>query len=558
MSYYKIIGGVRYDRSLLEAADAFTKGRGESRISLEEIQALYSLANDGQSITEIERNTLIFISKQYDLTDKARTWLADYVQEQTESLQDTIERIKQAYGLTNLKVEISAETVQAYTALGGNRNFESVLRGALEAYLHGNQGQLSFSAVIARRDGAYPESGDPTPLLKSYLDKGTLYLIPVDASDNATLPYDLPYLLDTTNFWNFVLQVPDFEPIEFFAFVHRAQPLQYNRGQFSKKADLGHTIRAVIQQFAMFPGMKWNIPLDEVERQLLITPGQNFGNALFSALNTGIFNQESSFSFGDFIRQEIWPDPAIEISETMHAYANTGVLHLIPADYRAQTDNGTAAFPVPEQYAFWMDGEWVFGLEMPKKTQVKLILTTQREGNDGDMAWNDGFVDAPQPMSEQLKKVIGAEFNLEGLELRYDEAEFEAQRIQFGQDWRKLPALLRQTLNTLLNDYLSPNGMFNAVAKAKKQDLDPTYFDDPKEYRAAVRYHVENYLRISGVLELLPLKFNPDEPNAFPQGEKVEDFWLARAVAESLADHWFWIAMQRWPDDDQRPYNYID
>ncbi|MEI6411159.1 MAG: hypothetical protein WCR52_17355 [Bacteroidota bacterium] len=558
MAYYKIIGGIRYDRSLLEAAESFTKGRGESRISMEEIQALYEQANDGQGITEIERNTLIFISKQFNLTEKARIWLADKVKEHTESLEELIKRVKQTYSLPNLKVNMSAETVQAYQALGGSRNVESVLRGALEAYLHGNQGQLSFSAVISRRDGAYQESPDPTPLLKTYIDQGTLFLIPPDAIGNATLPYDLPYLLDTANFWNFVLQVPDFEPLEFFAFVHRAQALQYNKGQFSKKADLEHTIRAVVQQYAMFPGMKWNIPVEEVARQWAIMPGQNFGNALFSALNTGVFNQESSFSFGDFIRQEIWPDPAIEISAYMRAYANTGVLHLIPLDYRAQTDQGTAAFPVPEQYSFWMDGEWVFGLEMPKKTQVKLILTTQREGNGGDMAWNEGFVDDPQPMSEQLKKVIGTEFNLEGLELRYDEAEFESQRVQFGPDWRKLPALLRQILNTLLNDYLSPNSMFNAVANAKKQDLDPTYFDDPKEYRAAVRYHIENYLRISGTLELLPLKYNPDEPSAFPQGEKVEDFWLARSVAESLADHWFWLAIQRWPDDEQRPYNYID
>jgi len=557
MSYYKIIGGVRYDRNLLEAAEAFTQGRGEFRISLEEIQNLYGQAGDGQVLTGIERDTLLYISKTFTLTEKARIWLSEQISAPSDDVEGVLQRVlKQEFGLPDIRTSIPNETVQQYLDAGSARNWETILRGAMDAFLKGSQGQLSFAACVARRDRMYDDLPDPSGLLKSYLDRGTLFLIPPDATAASDLPYDLPHVLDAANFWTFVVQTPDFEPVEFFAFVHQSMPFQYSKGQFSKKADLEHTIRAAVQQFAGFNQMKWNIPLAELTKQLDIIPGQNFGNALFAALNTGIFNQESSFSFGGFIREEIWLDPETPISEPMREYADTGTLHLIPLDYRAQTEADTAAFPIPERYAFWMDGEWVFGLEMPEKTDVKLILTTPRDGNDGDTGWNDGFIEDQLPMEEQLRKVLVEEFQLEGLELRMNAAEFELQRQQYGPDWRHLPGLLRQSLNTLFYDYLTVNSMFNTVAKRNQEEVEPTYFEDPKEYQAAIRLLIADYLRKDAVLELLP--FTIQDENSFPFGETVADHWLVRAVAETLADHWFWVVIPRWPNEDQRPYNYID
>ena len=287
---------------------------------------------------------------------------------------------------------------------------------------------------------------------------------------------------------------------------------------------------------------------------LALLPGQNFGNALFAVVDSGIFNQESSTSFADFLRQEIWPDPEVALREIMRAYADTGTLHLIPLDYRAQTNSGTAAFPVPEQHAFWMDGEWVFGLEMPRSTAVRLFLTTRREASDGDLAWNDGFVHDPLPIGEQLQKVVTGEFQLDGLQITVSEAAFEAQRQQFGPDWRQLPALLRQALNTLLHDYLSPNGVFNGTANANREAVDPTHFEETGAYRAAIRHLIKGYLRAGGTLEFLP---GIPEENPLPGGEKAEQNWLFRAVLPSLADHYFWIVIPRWPEEEQRPYNYI-
>lgn len=557
MSYYKIIGGVRYDRSLLEAAEAFTKGRGESKISLEEIQQLYTQANDGGSITAIEQTTLHYIAQHFQLTSKAKTWLSEQIPMPANDVDSILQRVlREEFSLPNIRTVITSETVQQYLDAGSTRSWEAVLRGALEGYLKGSQGQLSFAACVARRDRMYDDLPNPTALLKSYLDRGTLYLIPPDANAATDLPYDLPHVLDAANFWTFVLQIPEFEPVEFFAFVHRAQTFQYSKGQFSKKADLERTIKTAIQQFALFDQMEWDIPLEELAKQLPIIPGQNFGNALFAALNAGIFNQESSFSFGGFVREEIWLDPETDISEPMREYANSGKLYLIPLDYRAQTEAGTSAFPIPERYSFWMDGEWVFGLEMPQKTDVRLLLTTPRDGNDGDTAWNEGFIDNKLSITEQIQKVLVGEFNLEGLALRINEAEFELQRQKYGPDWRHLPGLLRQSLNTLFHDYLTANSMFNVVAKRNQLSVEPSYYEDPKEYQAAIRQLIANYLRTDAVLELLP--YTTEDENSFPFGETVADHWLVRAVAETLADHWFWVVIPRWPSEDQRPYNYID
>ena len=286
MTYYKTINGLRYDRSLLDAAEAFTKGRGESRISLEEIQQLFQQASDGQTITETERITLEYISKNYHLTEKAQRWLAEKWPEPSNDAATIINNILRIeYELSDIQYHISDSNISQYT--GGSRDLSAVIRGAMEAFLHSSQGQLSFVACVRRRDLLFNSLDNPDPLLKKYLNRGTLSLIPPDAATSTTLPYDLPDGLDTANFWVFVLQTPDFTPIEFFAFVHRDHPLQYSKGQFSKKADLEQTIKAVVKQYALFDRMEWKIPALEVENQLAIRPGQNFGNALFSALNAG-------------------------------------------------------------------------------------------------------------------------------------------------------------------------------------------------------------------------------------------------------------------------------
>ena len=297
MRYYKLIGGARYDRSLLEAAQVYAQGE-EGRISLVEMQDLYKKAANGRGITEIEKRTLLYIAAHFQLDKTARIWLSDQLQGLDGSdIDATTQRVlRQEYGLMGIRWTITSETVAEYTQGTPGRNYESVLRGAIEAMLKGSQGPLSFEAILRRQNG---EDTDLAPIMQAILDQATLHLIPPGSTAASDLPYDLPHVLDTENFWNFVLQVPGFEPLEFFAFVHRTQNLQFNKGQFSKKADLNTVIQSAVRQFGGFDQMQLDIPLDVVKSQLEILPNQNFGNALFAIVDSGIFNRESSSSFGD-------------------------------------------------------------------------------------------------------------------------------------------------------------------------------------------------------------------------------------------------------------------
>jgi len=77
-SYYKQIDNVKYDRSLLLLADNLVKGRGDGRISDDDMKQLIKSAEDNNVITVCEKNTLYYIVKNYNITDKAKTQLETY------------------------------------------------------------------------------------------------------------------------------------------------------------------------------------------------------------------------------------------------------------------------------------------------------------------------------------------------------------------------------------------------------------------------------------------------------------------------------------------------
>ena len=77
-SYYEIINGVKYDRSLLLKADNLVKGQGDGRISEEDMKNLITESEDNNKITDIEKQTLFYISEQYNATMKAKDYLNTY------------------------------------------------------------------------------------------------------------------------------------------------------------------------------------------------------------------------------------------------------------------------------------------------------------------------------------------------------------------------------------------------------------------------------------------------------------------------------------------------
>lgn len=76
-NYYEIIDGKRYNASLISNARFRTRGIGDGRISLQDAQDLWMLANDGGRITEIEEDTLEYLIGKFNWTEKAEEWIKE-------------------------------------------------------------------------------------------------------------------------------------------------------------------------------------------------------------------------------------------------------------------------------------------------------------------------------------------------------------------------------------------------------------------------------------------------------------------------------------------------
>ncbi len=68
---YQSIDGVQYEKELLDLAVEFTTGKGEGKISKEEVENLFKSALDGKGVTETEKKTLEYIRSKYPFTDAA-------------------------------------------------------------------------------------------------------------------------------------------------------------------------------------------------------------------------------------------------------------------------------------------------------------------------------------------------------------------------------------------------------------------------------------------------------------------------------------------------------
>lgn len=74
MSYYRQIDGKKYDDGLLKSAEKAVAGRGDGRISLEDAKDLLEEVKDGDSYTDIEKDTVAYIRDNFKWTDEADTW----------------------------------------------------------------------------------------------------------------------------------------------------------------------------------------------------------------------------------------------------------------------------------------------------------------------------------------------------------------------------------------------------------------------------------------------------------------------------------------------------
>lgn len=74
MGYYKTIDGKKYDGELLELAEKLTSGAGDGRLSKDDASQLFDAVKDGDSYTDIEKDTVAYIRDNYKWTDAADEW----------------------------------------------------------------------------------------------------------------------------------------------------------------------------------------------------------------------------------------------------------------------------------------------------------------------------------------------------------------------------------------------------------------------------------------------------------------------------------------------------
>ena len=77
-SYYIQINNNKYDRTLLLLADNLIKGRGDGRISENDMIQLIKSSYDNNVITNYEKDTLFYIANNYNITNKAKLYLENY------------------------------------------------------------------------------------------------------------------------------------------------------------------------------------------------------------------------------------------------------------------------------------------------------------------------------------------------------------------------------------------------------------------------------------------------------------------------------------------------
>lgn len=74
MSYYKTIDGKKYDAEVLELADKLTAGTGDGRLSVDDARQLLEAVKDGNTYTDIEKESIAYVRDNYKWTDAADEW----------------------------------------------------------------------------------------------------------------------------------------------------------------------------------------------------------------------------------------------------------------------------------------------------------------------------------------------------------------------------------------------------------------------------------------------------------------------------------------------------
>ncbi len=557
MSYYRIIQGVRYERSLLDSAEEHKTNSSSAPLSLEAIRSLYELAKDGRRITETEQRTLLYIQDQYELSDEAKAWL----NEEELPLTSLDTRIKNVLlgelGLKNIQWEIEAREVNRQEQLFPRLSFEKVLRGAIQAFAYAGRGYLNLSQFVSNdRD------------ILELIDLGTLYLYPLDFDQDdsdTNLAFETPRFLTIRNAsesWIFALEVLEIPHHKFLSFIRRdaTTALGYSISFFSQQYADKEMVKYTIRTLLKYPHMDWDLDVEEAKRQEIKNKNeQGWIEAMYRVLRSGVYNGESSISLYDHVLMEEWFKSFNDFRPKVQSYLEKSTISLVPESYPEEFNQF-----LTEYNRLYFDDFWYFLLTIPHKPDWRVLLCKNRQTNGIDDTWNDVYIIDESTFEEKLTRIFSHEFGVPGLQWVIDSDEFERQKEKYGPEWRGLTSVIRQVMNTILQDYTTMESPFQIVSEVHFDDLDPEEFENIAAYRAAVSKKVQEYLN-QGRLYLVPeevFSLDPDDQaDIYPpeDGETLEIYWLFQLYLPAFSDHVYWVIIPRWPDYEEegmQPYVY--
>ena len=180
-SYYRIIDGLRYDRKILNEADARTQGQGDGRISQDDAEFLLPLFGDFGDVTIVEERTLQYLLENYNWTEAAENWFLERVtrisrQSQVAGLLIAI--MKYEYEFERLSLAyFEDEALQQMLDFDNKVSLPDALRKAIDNLYHYNE-PGSLAAMLPNY------TSDP---VKNFIEGGRLVLLPGDMDSEPTL-----------------------------------------------------------------------------------------------------------------------------------------------------------------------------------------------------------------------------------------------------------------------------------------------------------------------------------------------------------------------------------
>ena len=395
MSSHRYINGIRYDRSLLDLAEALVKGRGDGRLSKADTQRLFQAALDGRRLTATELRTLVFVRHHYNVTDAAAGWLDEQLYGGVPLDQKISTMFAKELGLPGLRWSAAPAEVARQEGLDNQQSFMQALRDAVETLLSEAESSTSLRDIISLETGldlADREAMDREA--RAWLNDGRLVLIPLDYPSllqRGAFAFELPDdPWPIRDFWLFGLEIPGRTAYHFMAQVRRREFHQaFSYGYLPEKLTVEEWTERIVEEEFDLDGLGEHIHAEEVERQLALPGNYCFPAALRQALRAFTRDEtgpESPVqvilnSFPELARRNFgWVgDYHAALDEKLREFFGEGQLYHLPVGLEKKNGDDRENFRPPEN-GETVEDNWIFQLSLPTLSDHVFWAVVPRDG----------------------------------------------------------------------------------------------------------------------------------------------------------------------------------